>query len=185
MLLCSTALWAQPFTTDKKLKPIQLKLNEFNPPSDPRAHGKLSITEVTQKEQTLFFFVKGVSIYSPVYVSLQSADAVSSAIDVSLHKLSWTRAERSGTTDASGHWEDQFKTENDFGVRVVAKTRPASYRLMVWVGDEPKSELPPVFRRADSPTGGNVLKENVLYIVIAGLVMLVLALLLKFKKKNI
>jgi len=184
LLLYSTALSAQPFTLDKKFKATQLKLNKFDPPNEPKANGRISISKVTQREDTLFYFVKGVSVYSPVYVALQSDDSANSAIEVSLHKLSWKRAERSGTTDASGHWEDQFKTENDFGIRVVVKDKPATYTLMVWAGDESKIELPSVFKKVDISKGDNVFRDNLLYFVIAGLVMLALVLLVKLRKKN-
>ena len=182
--MCSTVLMAQPFTLDKKFKPVQLKLNKYDPPNEPKAKGRISITEVIQKEDTLFYFVKGTSIYSPIYVGLQSGDSTSSTIEVSLHKLSWKRAERSGTTDATGHWEQQFKTENDFGIRVIVKDKPTAYSLMVWVGDEVKMELPTVFKKGTIPRGGNFFKDNLLYIIIAVLAILVLVLFIKFKKKN-
>lgn len=184
LLAGSAAVMAQPFTLDKKFNPVQLKLNKFNPPKEPKAKGSISITEVIQKEDTLFYFVKGASIYSPIYVGLQSGDSANSTIDVSLHKLSWKRAERSGTTDATGHWEQQFKTENDFGIRVVVKEKPTAYSLMVWVGDEVKMELPTVFKKGAIPRGGNFFKDNLLYIIIGGLVMILLVLFIKFKKKS-
>lgn len=184
LLTVPNTVMAQPFTLDKKFKPVQLKLNKFNPPNEPKAKGSISITEVIQKEDTLFYFVKGASIYSPVYVGLQSGDTANSTIDVSLHKLSWKKAERSGTTDATGHWEQQFKTENDFGIRVVVKEKPTAYSLMVWVGDEVKMELPTVFKKGTIARSGNFLKDNLLYIIIGGLVMMLLVLFIKFKKKS-
>ncbi len=184
LLLFSTLLLAQPFTLDKKFKPVQLKLYKYNPPKEPNAKGRISISEVMQKEDTLFYFVKGASIYSSIYVGLQSGDSANSTIDISLHKLSWKRSERSGTTNATGHWEQQFKTENDFGIRVVVKEKPTAYNLMVWVGDETKMELPTVFKKVTIPKGGNFLKDNLLYIIIGGLIIAVLLLFLKFKKKN-
>ena len=184
LLFCSTLSKAQPFTLDKKFKPVQLKLHKFNPPKEPKAKGSISITEVIQKEDTLFYFVKGASIYSPIYVGLQSGDSTNSTIEISLHKLSWKRAERSGTTDATGHWEQQFKTENDFGIRVIVKEKPTAYTLMVWVGDEVKMELPTVFKKGAIPKDGNFFKDNLLYIIIAGLVMVLLILFIKLKKKK-
>jgi hypothetical protein len=119
-----------------------------------------------------------------VYAGLQAGDSVNTTIDVSLHKLSWKRAERSGTTDAAGHWEQQFKTENDFGIRVIVKEKPTAYSLMVWVGDEVKMELPTVFKKGTIPKGGNFFKDNLLYIIIAVLAIFVLVLFMKFKKKS-
>jgi hypothetical protein len=184
LLFCSIVSRAQPFTLDKKFKPVQLKLHKFNPLKEPKAKGSISITEVMQKEDTLFYFVKGASIYCPIYVGLQSGDSANSTIDISLHKLSWKRAERSGTTDATGHWEQQFKTENDFGIQVIVKEKPTVYSLMVWVGDEVKMELPTVFKKGTIPKGGNFFKDNLLYLIIGGLVMILLILFIKFKKKS-
>ncbi len=149
LLLHSAALWAQPFTLDKKFKVTELVLHKFSPPDEPKASGRISIAEVTQKDDTIYYFVKGVSIYSPVYVGVQFTGAKNESVNVSLHKLSWKKAERSGTTDARGHWEEKFKTENDFGLRVTAKSKPVTYSLMVWVGDSPKIELPSVFKKSD------------------------------------
>jgi hypothetical protein len=184
LLFCSIVSKAQPFTLDKKLKPLQLKLNKFNPPKEPKAKGRISISQTTQTDDTLFYFVKGASIYSPVYFSIKTNDPANS-VDVSLHKLSWRKAERSGTTDANGYWEQQFKTENDFAIRVIAKEKPVAYNMMVWVGDEPKMELPTVFKKGTIISGGgNFLKNNLLYIAIAGLIIIILIIFFKYKNKK-
>ena len=184
LLFFSTVLLAQPFTLDKKFKPVQLKLQKYNPPKEPNAKGRISISQTTQTNDTAFYFVKGASIYSPVYFGIQTNDP-SNSVDVSLHKLSWKKAERSGTTDANGHWEQQFKTENDFAIRVIAKEKPVSYSMMVWVGDEPKMKLPTMFKKGPIVSGGgNFFKNNLVYIIIAGLLIIILLLLFKYKKRK-
>jgi preprotein translocase subunit SecF len=184
LLLSSTLLMAQPFTLDIKFKPLQLKLHKYNPPKEPKAKGRISISQTTQTEDTLFYFVKGASIYSPVYFGIQTNDP-SNSVDVSLHKLSWKKAERSGTTNANGYWEQRFKTENDFAIRVIAKEKPVAYSIMVWVGDEAKMELPTVFKKGTIVSGGgNFLKNNLVYIVIAGLIIIILILFFKYKNKK-
>ena len=175
---------AQPFTLDKKFKPVQLKLQKYNPANEPKAKGRISISQTTQTDDTTFYFVKGASIYSPVYFGIQTNDP-SNRVDVSLHKLSWRKAESSGTTDANGHWEQQFKTENDFAIRVIAKEKPVAYSMMVWVGDEAKMELPTVFKKGTMVSGGgNFLKNNLLYIAIAGLIIIIVILFFKYKNKK-
>ena len=87
LLLCSGVVMAQPFTLDKKLKPVQLKLHKYNSPNEPKAKGRISISQTTQTDDTTFYFVKGASIYSPVYFSIKTNDP-SNTIEVSLHKLS-------------------------------------------------------------------------------------------------
>lgn len=184
LLLYLISVKAQPFTLDKKFKPVQLKLHKFNPPKEPKAKGRISISEITQTKDTLFYFVKDASIYSPVYVGLQT-NGSAGTVDISLHKLSWKKAERQGATDAKGYWQDLFKTENDFGIRVIVKDKPAAYTMMVWVGDEPRMELPSVFKKGGVIINrGNFFKDNLLYIIIAGLVIFVVILFLKLKNKN-
>lgn len=184
LLLSSTVLLAQPFTLDKKFKPVQLKLHKYNPPNEPKAKGKISISQTTQKNDTTFYFVKGTSIYSPVYFSIKSNDP-SNTLEVSLHKLSWRKAERSGTTDGNGYWGQQFKTENDFAIRVIAKEKPVAYSMMVWVGDEAKMELPSLFKKGTITNGGgNFFKNSLLYIAIAGLIIVIVVLFFKYKNKK-
>ena len=185
-LLCSIAAQTQPFTLDKKFKAEKLILHKFNVPSEPKAKGRISITKVTQLEDTLFYFVKDASIYSPVYVGLQTKDSTDNEpLQVTLHKMSWRKAERKGTTDAKGYWHENFKTENDFGIRVVTKNKPAVYTIMVWVGDEAKMEIPSAFKKGTSfKTGSNFFKDNLLYLIIAGLAVLAATLFFKLKKKK-
>lgn len=57
--------------------------------------------------------------------------------------------------------------------------------MMVWVGDEPKMELPTVFKKGDFADGnGNFIKDNLLYIIISVLIIIIAILFFKFKKKN-
>ncbi|MDZ4795446.1 MAG: hypothetical protein SGI83_14290 [Bacteroidota bacterium] len=184
LLLCSLIIQAQPFTLDKQFKAEKLLLRKFNIPSEPKAKGRISITKVTQLEDTLFYFVKDASIYSPVYVSLQTSDSSNNEpLQITLHKMSWRKAERKGTTDAKGYWHEIFKTENDFGIRVIAKNKPAVYSIMVWVGDEAKMEIPSAFKKgAPLKTGSNFFKDNLLYLILA--VVAVMAALIFFKFKN-
>ena len=186
LLFFSVVTHAQPFTLDTKFKAEKLLLHKFNVPSEPKAKGRISITKVTQLEDTLFYFVKEISIYSPVYVGLQTNDSLNNEpLGVTLHKMSWRKAERKGTTDAKGYWHENFKTENDFGIRVVTKSKPVVYSIMVWVGDEPKMEIPSAFKKGNTfKAGDNFFKDNLLYLIIAGLALLVAVLFFKLKKKK-
>jgi hypothetical protein len=59
--------------------------------------------------------------------------------------MNWQNTSRSCITNDWGQWSEKFKTENDFGNMVVPSSKPAKYSLLVWVGDEPKMEIPSVF----------------------------------------
>lgn len=179
---------SQPYSLKEDVKPVKLELHKFNPSSNPKAKGSLNITNVTQVKDTLYYFVSGISIYSPVYVIVSSKEA-DKKLDIRLCKMNWNNPDRSGSTNSSGIWSDKFKTETDFGIMVIAREKPSDYSLMVWVGDEAKFELPTVFsgkeneEKGDSEKG-NFLKENALYIVIGLLVLIIGILFIKLKKNK-
>lgn len=187
LLLILSEANAQPFSLDDRIKPVELNLYPFNPSSQPKAKGRLNVTQVTQQKDTLYFFAKGASIYSPVYVGISTADK-EHPIEVRLCKTNWKDLARQGSTGTEGHWEDKFKTEGDFGIMVIAINKPSDYSLTVWNGDEAKFELPTVFNNDKAAMtakgGGNFLKDNLLYIVIGVLVLLIAFLFFKLKTKK-
>lgn len=180
---------AQPFNLEPSIEPVELKLLPFNPKDPARAmeKGRMNITRVTQVKDTLYYFVQGASIYSPVYVGLTSLDP-SVRIDVRLCKMNWKNFNRSGSTDAKGQWSEKFKTENDFGIMVIPQSKPARYTLLVWVGNEAKIELPPVIggdpkdaeKKSGGKSGGG--GNTLLYVIIGVLAVAVAFLFLKRKK---
>jgi hypothetical protein len=180
---------SQPFTLDPAIKPVELVLKNVNPSNLPKAKGRMNVSEVTQNEDTAYYFVQGASIYSPVYVGLKLQDAAN-PVTISLHKMNWQNENRSGTTNDKGSWSEQFKTENDFGIRVVASSKPSTYSLVVWVGDEPKMELPTVFSNESSQksetgkTSGGFLKNNLLYIIIGVMAIAIIVLFFMLKKRK-
>lgn len=191
MLAVGQLVFAQPFTLDPNIKPVELKLHKFNPAKEQKAKGRLNVTDVNQVKDTMYFFAKGISIYSPVYVGVSALDETS-PVEVSLHKMNWKEAERIGTTNEKGQWKEKFKTENDFGIRVIANKKPSTYSLVVWAGDEPKMELPTVFKKKGDKsndvkvagTKSSFFKNNLLYIVIGVLALAVLILVIKLKSKK-
>ncbi|MEQ1642791.1 MAG: hypothetical protein ABL959_05045 [Pyrinomonadaceae bacterium] len=137
--------YAQPFSPDEKIKPTELKLTEYAG-SNPKEKGKIGLVSVTQKDETLYFFVRGISIFSPVMVYVESADKTK-RLAVSLHKDLWKDVERSGSTGEDGVYRSGFKTGSEFGIKVNSKAIPAKYQLMVWVGDEVVPNLPSPFKK--------------------------------------
>jgi hypothetical protein len=173
----SQPLRAQPFTLDEKIKPIELTLSDYKT-DDPKAQGRIAQASFTQTENTQYYFVRGISIFSPDYVSITTDDP-SAGIKISLHKDNWELANASGQTGSEGHWETKFKTSGDFGIKVVTDKLPARYSLVVWVGKEVNLTLPSPF----TPGSASVrqwFSSNILLIAIAvlGLIVAVLAVLL-------
>jgi hypothetical protein len=183
---------AQPLTMDTAVHPTELKLIKFSPKNQPKGKGWINITTVKQVNDTAYYFCKGLSIYSPAAVIVAAKDK-SIPVQASLHKWNWKETSRKGGTNANGTWMEKFKTENDFGLMVVASQRPTEYTITVWVGDEADVEVPSDFKSSDdkeisSPSANKVgqsfFKKNILYIIIGVLAVAVAILLYNRKKRK-
>jgi hypothetical protein len=194
LLIASLALFfadrsfAQPFSLDERVKPTELNLVDYKK-TDTLRKGRINITEVTQHQDTSYYFIKALSMYSPVYVGL-TAKPEAGNIKINLCKDNWHAINRNGETGDKGHWQDIFKTEGDFGIMVIADKKPADYTLVVWVGDEAKDVgITSPFKDKDSKSGtaankgGSFLKDNLMYIII-GLLVIVIGFLFYKMKKN-
>jgi len=106
---------AQPFTLNDKIKPTEIKLQPYREGSG-KAGGRIYGAVITQTQEAQYFFVQGVSIYSPNYVGI-TADDPSAPVQVSLHKEVWDQPNLRGQTDNAGRWDAKFKTSGDFGSR--------------------------------------------------------------------
>jgi hypothetical protein len=172
VLLAFTACpaWAQPFTLDDTIKPTEIKLEPYKT-GDPKTEGRMYGASISQSEPARYFFLQGVSIYSPVYVGV-TADDPSTAVQVALHKENWNQPHLRGDTGSRGHWDARFKTSGDFGIR-VASDHPAKYALLIWVGNEVNAPMPSPFThsKTSSPTSASPASNNnlLLYIIIAAL----------------
>lgn len=180
VLGAARAAIAQPFTLDEKIKPAELKLEPYGSAGD-RMAGRMYGAVITQTEPTRYYFVRGVSIFSPDYVGLASADP-SAPLDVSVHKNTWEQADRKGRTDPNGHWDARFKTSGDFGLRITPARLPATYAVLVWVGNEVEAPLPSPFTRAARNRSTSIARTG-LYVLIA-LVLAAIAGLVLYKSRG-
>ena len=186
-LFATVLTMAQPFTMNPDIVPVELNLHPFKPAGNEKLNGKISITSVTQVKDTLYFFVKGFSMYSPAYAGITVKDKSNSA-DVGLFKENWLKPSKGGNTGEKGLWEEKFKTEGDFGIRVIAKTKPCTYSIVVWNGNDVEVDVPSAFTykeggAADEGVGG-FFKANWMYITIGALVIALLLVMLKLKKRK-
>ena len=180
---------AQPFNLNERVQPIELNLVDYMK-TDSMAKGRINATQITQTSDTMYFFVKGLSIYSPVYFGI-TTDSSAGNIKVNLNKDNWHMISQTGETGDKKHWETNFKTEGDFGIMIIPETKPADYSLVVWVGDEAKEVgIPSIFKNdkssaTTSASGkGNFFKNNLIYIIIGLLVVIIGFLFLKLKRKK-
>ena len=181
-LLLAMKSTAQPFNLNDNIKPVELTLVDYKK-NDPKAKGKINITEITQVKDTLYFFIKGFSMYAPAYFGITAEDH-GSPIQVTLNKENWHQANKSGETDDKGHWEASFKTEGDFGIMVVPKTKPAKYTLVTWVGAEAKDVGVASPFSGTAPTAEAGFFKKYLFYIIGGAVVLLVLLFFVFKRKK-
>lgn len=182
-LFFSTVSWTQPFNMNDNINPIELIFHKYNPEKQPNAKGRINITEITQIKDTLYFFAKGMSIYSPIFVSVDSEDH-SNKIKTGIYKMSWSAPNLNGKTDRKGHWDTHFKTEMDFGIMIVPKNTPAKYTLLVWSGDEAKIELPTTFKKDSGSKGGGFSTITLLYVFIGIMALFMIYMFIKLQKKK-
>ena len=175
---------AQPFNLNESIQPVELIFTENKKEGDEKAKGRISMNTLSQEKDTMYYFIKGLSMYSPTYFSLNSADP-GADIKVNLCKENWHTFHQTGAVKGKSIWKSNFKTEGDFGIMVIANKKPVRYVLLVWTGDEMKIEMPSVFKSGDaaSVSGGGWFKKNMLVIIIGVVAVLIIAFLL-FKLKN-
>lgn len=189
VLLCLSqhSLLAQPFTLDDNIKPVELTLIDYKK-EDTLKKGRINITEVTQVKDTLYYFVKGLSMFSPVYFGI-TAKAESGNVKAYLCKDNWKTVNQEGETGSKFHWDTKFKTEGDFGIMVVVENKPTDYALVVWVGNEAKDVgITSPFKEGAAADkkgkGGNFFKDNLMYIIIGVLVVIIALLFVKLKNRK-
>jgi hypothetical protein len=185
----SHSLLAQPFTMNPDINPVELNLYDFKPVGNDKANGRLNVTDVTQDKDTMYYFARGFSIYSPAYAGVTLQDK-SMNVEVSLFKENWLKPSQGGVTNEKGHWDAKFKTEGDFGIRVIAKTKPCTYALVVWNGKDVEVSVPTPFTYNEGGAGsssgkGGFFKKNLVYIIIGVLAIAVIFLFLKLKKRKV
>ena len=121
-MLCITAYCgaavAQPFTLNKDLKPTELIMIPYKDKKDTTWNGKINITTVKQTKDTMYFFVKGLSIYQPVYIGVDNNNK-NQKCKISLCKDNWTNPDKTGEL-INGFWQHKFRTEGSFGIMIVA-----------------------------------------------------------------
>lgn len=165
-LLVSTAgpALAQPFTLDDKIKPTELKLEPMRA-GDAKIDGRLYGATITLTEPARYYFVQGVSIYSPSFVGV-SADA---PVHIGVYKETWDKPHLEGDAAAGGRWDAKFKTSSDFGIKVSSDHVPATVALLVWVGNEVNAPMPSPFAKGSShaTVAGSKMDVNILYVIIA------------------
>jgi LPXTG-motif cell wall-anchored protein len=186
VLLAQKEVIAQPFSLEENVQPVELNFTEYKKEGEEKAKGRISINDLTQDKDTMYYFIKGLNMYAATYFSLNSKEA-DADIKILLCKENWKKAHRTGEVKGKALWKSNFKTEGDFGIMVVANKKPTRYALLIWTGEEMKIEMPSVFKgegeNVKSATGSGGGNKNTLFIAI-GVVLLAVIGFLVYKLKN-
>lgn len=132
---------AQPFSLDKNIKPIELKLQPYKG-NDSAFNGKAIAFKTKSQNDTAYYFVKGCGIYQPVLFKIECLDKKENVI-VNLCKNNWKKPDQKGQTGDNAEWQYAFKTEGSFGIQVITTKKNTPYRIIVWLGNEPKKIIMP------------------------------------------
>jgi hypothetical protein len=145
-------LSAQPFTLDKKLKPIKLELE--NQKDWKGAKAIAGVGRLSDKGE--YFYVKGGSMYQPIDVFLVGPDGKTASLEIV--KNNWQDIEMQGSTaDATdGILNLKLRSYGDFGIRVFSPADKGDYQLVVYASPEIKNSLPSPFVNKNN----TAIKEN-------------------------
>ncbi|WP_203294102.1 LPXTG cell wall anchor domain-containing protein [Luteirhabdus pelagi] len=140
MCICSTT-WAQPFTLDKDLKPflLELKPNE-------NGKGKLVITNADLNSETLYYYVKGHTMFEFVDVYVFS-NYNNASFTVELVDSNWKDVVYSENTATAeeGIVNFKFRDYGDFGIRIIPGDEAANITIAASTTEPSKTYLPSPF----------------------------------------
>ncbi|MBO0324136.1 hypothetical protein J0X14_17635 [Muricauda sp. CAU 1633] len=182
--------YAQPFTLDKAIQPVELKLL-----ADTRAghEGELGIVYFNRlKDSAMYHYVTGHDLYNFVDVLVTSVDGT--PLKVSLAKDNWeaVQAEKNTANAQDGMIDFKIRTWGSFGIKIETEQPNNSlYNITVLASPEKKTYLGSAFRTinedemtssgATSPNqadeGGGGGSANYLLYIALGVALLVIGVL--------
>ncbi len=177
---------SQPFSLDKKLKPVKLQLKNVKDHKGAKASAAKGETSAGGD----FYYVKGASMFQPIDVFLVSSSGEN--IQMELVKNNWkdVRMKASTTDDPDGIANIKLRVYGDFGIRIFSENEGLDYQLLVYASPEMKNALPSPFvamQAADVKSGETgSLAVSPLTMILGGLVviLLVVVIFLIVKKKG-
>jgi hypothetical protein len=137
--------------------------------------GRMAMADGVAPAEGVRYSVQDLDLMQPVAVALVAADA-GQPVRLEIAKGEWDQVFRSCETDGSGACEVRFRTQGNFGIRVLpASASSSSYQLAVWVGDEARAVPTNVIVPRDGGTTGSGLGliQILLGVIAAALVVLV------------
>jgi hypothetical protein len=187
----ATTVPAQPFSLDKKIKPVKLQLKERKDWKGAKAVAAKGILN-TEGD---YYYVKGASMFQPIDIFLLGDDG--RRINMEVVKNNWKDVQATASTaDAADEIANiKIRTYGDFGIRVFAEEIGGNYQLLVNAGPDIKDALASPFvalkdaGRTTSAASRVTAKEknkNISLVWILGGVVVIIITVLVFllRKKN-
>lgn len=180
--LCTSAT-AQPFTLNPAIQPTALNFEDFTKEGDAKPSGRISINKLTQETDTAYYYIGGLSIYGISYVSVTTANDVEN-LQVDLFKENWTDKLKGGTVKGKSHWKETFRTEGDFGIRIITQTKPSYYALIVHTTNDIEPDMPSPFKNQQAVAMSGIGSRYKWWLAAAALLLVVLFIVYKKRKKT-
>ncbi|MHB8110061.1 MAG: hypothetical protein ACYDHW_08520 [Syntrophorhabdaceae bacterium] len=163
------------------------------PQADPAgSSGKVAAYQGEVGQQGEKFILENLSISQPVEITLLSKDPETD-LNLQLCKFDWKKPERSGSTKGTGSQTFKIRTQGDLKIFVASPQGEKPYQLAIWVGEDVKPNMKPVFipkdqyRKTKGGSGGigGMFASPVLWIIAAllGAILVVLIMFLKRGKR--
>ena len=156
-LFFSTLLVAQPFSLDKKIKPVKLQLKE----QKDWKGAKAIAAKGTLTSEGDYYYVKGASMFQPIDIFLLGDDGKKRKMEVV--KNNWKDVNASASTnDAADEIANiKIRTYGDFGIRVFANEAGGNYQLVVYASPDIKHALVSPFVPLKNAAKTTAAKTNV------------------------
>lgn len=179
--------FAQPFTLDKEIQPIELKLTDDTRSGHEGEKGIVFFNRIT--DSTTYHYATGHTMFQMVDVLVTSIDG--SPLKVSLNQDIWNDDKNEKQTNSSPDNTVNFKlrAQGSFGIKIETdKPSNSLYSIAVIASPEKKGYLGSAFRKikkSEMKSGGDASPENsgdgessntMLYILL-GVAVLVIAFL--------
>jgi hypothetical protein len=179
--------FAQPFTLNDKIKPIELKLQE-----DTRNghEGELFVAVISYVDTTKYYYVSGHSMFQDIDVVVAKFNKTED-LEVELANNSWEDVvDKQSTSKAlNGIINFKVRAPNEFGIKVISPSKEkVKYTIAVHAGSEQKKYLGSPFTKIskkEMEEGGTTTnsvsgKKNgvsIMLYILLGLAILVIGLL--------
>jgi hypothetical protein len=183
LILSITAVNAQPFTLNPAIVPTELKFEDFTAEGESKPSGRISTNKLTQETDTAYYYIGGLSIYGQTFISLTTAHEAED-LQIDLFKENWTDVLKTGKLTGKSKWKEVFRTEGDFGIRIITKTKPSYHALIIHTTNDIEPEMPSPFTNQKPSSTMATMLAKYKWPLVGGAALLLTLLFFVFKRRK-